>query len=94
MYSSDSNAKVYRSWDYSPSGRLAMTLTDAARFQWGRDGLIGHWHDRKGKQLEDYLDSAMAALAASAVAIKHRLAEEAEQAGRGAGTAPPGPGTA
>lgn len=71
--------KVYRAWDHIPSGRLAMTFTDATRFYWGRDGLVGHWRDRKNKRLEDYLDEAMAALVASAVAVRHRLAEEAER---------------
>ncbi len=41
--------------------------------------MIGHWHDRKNKRLENHLDEAMAALATGAVAVKHRLAEEAEQ---------------
>jgi hypothetical protein len=56
-----------------------MMLTDATRYRYGRDGLVGHWYDRKGKRLEDYLDDAMAALATGAVAIKHRLAVEAEK---------------
>lgn len=55
-----------------------MTITDATRFRWDREGLIGHWRDRRGKRLEDYLDEAMAALVTAAVAVKHRLAEEAE----------------
>jgi hypothetical protein len=57
-----------------------MIFTDATRYRYGRDGLIGHWYDRKGKRLEEYLDEAMAALATSAVAVKHRLALEAEKA--------------
>jgi hypothetical protein len=77
FYSSDS--KAYRSWDYFPSGKLSMMLTDGTRYRSGRDGLIGHWYDRKGKSLEEYLDDAMAALATGAVAIKHRLALEAEK---------------
>jgi hypothetical protein len=77
LYSSD--AKAYPAWDYLPSGKLSMMLTDATRYRYGRDGLVGHWYDRKGKRVEDYLDEAMAALATGAVAIKHRLAVEAEK---------------
>ena len=73
------DTKVYRSWDYLPSGRLAMAFTDATRFYWGRDGLVGHWRDRKSKRVEDYLDETMAALVTGAVAVRHRLAEEAER---------------
>ncbi|MDZ5698662.1 hypothetical protein [Chelativorans sp. M5D2P16] len=79
LYSSRRETKAYRSWDYYPSGRLAMTFTDATRFRWGRDRNIGHWHDRKNKRLEDYLGEALAALATGAVAINHRLSEEAEE---------------
>jgi len=79
IYSSDSRVKAYRSWDYFPSGRLAMDFSDSTRFCWGRQGLVGRWHDRKNRSLEDYLDDAMAALVTGAVAINHRLAEEAEK---------------
>jgi hypothetical protein len=65
LYSSE--AKAYPDWDYAPSGKLSMMLTDATRYRYGRDGLVGHWYDRKGKRLEDYLDDAMAALATGAV---------------------------
>lgn len=77
LYSSD--RKPYDAWDYLPSGKLAMTLTDATRFCWGRDGQLGHWYDRKGKRLEQYLSQAMAVLPIGAAEIKHRLAVEAEQ---------------
>lgn len=40
---------------------------------------MGHLYGRKGKQLEDYLDDAMAALVTGVVAVKHRLTEEAER---------------
>jgi len=81
LYSSR-DTKAYRSWDYFPSGRLAMTLFDGTRRRWDQDRLVGRWHDRKGKRLEDCLDEAMAALVTSTVAISHRLAEEAERARR------------
>ncbi len=78
LYSSRST-KVYRSWDYFPSGRLAMSFTDATRSVWDQDGPVGRWRDRKNRRLEEYLDEAMAALVACSVAVKHRLAEKAEQ---------------
>jgi hypothetical protein len=79
LYSRGRDTKAYRSWDYFPSGRLAMDFTDTTRFGWGRERLVGRWHDRKGRRLEDYLDEAMAALVTGAVAINHRLADEAEK---------------
>ncbi|MCC6915643.1 MAG: hypothetical protein IT566_18240 [Rhodospirillaceae bacterium] len=79
LYSSNSNLKAYASWDYSPSGRLSLTFTDATRFYWGGDGRVGNWRDRKNAPLDTYLDDAMRALALGAVDIKRRLAEEAEQ---------------
>ena len=77
LYNPD--AKVYRSWDYFPSGRLAITFEDGTRYRWRREGLVGNWRDRKSHRLEDYLIAVLSALAAAAVAIKHRLAEEAER---------------
>jgi hypothetical protein len=56
-----------------------MSFTDATRSVWDQNGLVGRWRDRRSKQLEDYLDEAMAALVASSVAVKHRLAEAAER---------------
>jgi hypothetical protein len=79
LYSSRSDTRVYRSWDYFASDRLALTFTDTTRWGWGRDRQVGHWHDRKSKKLEQYLDDALAALVTGTVAIKHRLAEEAEK---------------
>lgn len=79
LYSSRSEGSVFRSWDQVPSGRLAMTLRDPSAPRWGRKDLIGHWCDRRNKPLEDYLDQAMATLATSALAIRHRHAEEAEK---------------
>ena len=81
-YASRAETKVYRTWDYRPSNRLAMRFVDGTRYGWGRDKIVGHWCDRKTKKLEDYLDAAMAALATGAIAINHRLALEAEEARR------------
>jgi hypothetical protein len=71
--------KAYRSWDYESSGRLSLTIRDASLPSWRREALIGAWRDRKGRRLEDYLDEAMSALVEAAVAITHRMAEEAER---------------
>jgi len=79
LYSSRSDTNVYRSWDYLPSGRLAMAFTDTTCSPWDRSRLIGQWRDRKSKRLEEYLDEAIATLATAAVAVNHRLAEEAER---------------
>lgn len=79
LYSLPRDRKVYRAWDHYPSGRLAMTLIDTTSRRWDRSRVIGQWRDRKGSRLEDYLDTAMTALVAGAVAVRHRLAEEAER---------------
>ena len=71
--------KAYPTWDYSPSGRLAMTFKDTTLAYWRREALIVTWRDRKGGRLEGDLDDAMTTLVAAAVAIRHRLAEEAGQ---------------
>lgn len=52
LYSSGQATEVYRSWDYSPSGRLAMTFTDGTRYWWvGRatsaTGMSGNISDSK-----------------------------------------------
>lgn len=78
LYSPDS--KAYRSWDYSPSGRLAIEITDPTQFSWRSENLIGRWHDRHMKKLEDYLGEVMAALPVAAVRVKQRRAEEVERA--------------
>ena len=65
IYSSRREVKVYTSWDYFPSGRLSMTLTDSTLRSWQQGALVGRWHDRKNKKLEEYLDAAIAAMVAS-----------------------------
>ena len=77
LYSSR-DTQVYCLWDYFPSGRLAMALTDGTRFRWGRDGLVGCWRDRKSESLEEYLGDAKVALVTNSVSINHRLTEEAK----------------
>lgn len=79
LYSSQRTTKVYPAWDYGPSGRLSMTFEDGSTYRWGRNGLIGHWHDRKRSRLEGVLTDALATLATGVVLVKQRLAEEAEK---------------
>lgn len=83
-YAYRSNWKCYPSWDYFPSGRLTMAFIDTTRRGWMEGAVIGRWRDRKSKRLEDYLDDAMAALVSGAIAVKYRLAEEAEDERRSA----------
>lgn len=78
LYSSKS--KAWRSWNYFPSGRLSLEITDPTRYRWGGKHVVGRWHDRASKKLESYLGAAMVALVTAAALVKHRRAEEAEQA--------------
>lgn len=71
---------VYALWDYFPSDRLSLEVTDPTRYRWYRENLVGRWHDRKAKRLEDQLSAVIIALVAGAAAIKHYRAEEAEKA--------------
>jgi hypothetical protein len=69
-----------RSWTYFPSGRLCLEVSDPSRYSWQNEHLIGRWYDRKTKTLEAYLGEVIIALSPAAVLIKHRRAEEEEQA--------------
>jgi hypothetical protein len=57
-----SNRKVYPAWDYSPSGRLALEVSDPKQVQWRANPVVGRWRDRSVKRLEEYLSEVMAAL--------------------------------
>ncbi|MGE3227282.1 MAG: hypothetical protein AB7I72_24630, partial [Parvibaculaceae bacterium] len=45
---------VWRTWDYLPSGRLCLQLTDPTQMRWNDKNLVGRWYDRKTKPLESY----------------------------------------
>jgi len=75
----ESDWKLYRTWDYCPSGRLSLQITDPTATDWSSKNLIGRWHDRRTKKLEDYLPRIMATLASAPVSVRHRREEEAEQ---------------
>ncbi|CAN5505302.1 hypothetical protein BH10PSE11_BH10PSE11_13420 [soil metagenome] len=76
LYSSTS--KAYRTWDYYPSGRFSFELWSGDRTRWSAEK-AGHWYDRPTKRVEEYLNDAIVALVSSAVLIKHKRAEAAEQ---------------
>lgn len=49
------NRKAYRSWDYFPSGRLSISLSDTVGNRWERDSIEKRWRDTKGRTLESRL---------------------------------------
>jgi hypothetical protein len=77
MYSSET--RHWRSWDYVPSGRLAVTLTDPLREHWQPGHQLGRWHDRKSTRIEGSLAAILVAAHVGFALVRHnRLADEAE----------------
>jgi hypothetical protein len=72
--------KAYRTWDYSPSGRLVMEISDPKQVRWQSDPIVGRWRDRTSTRLEDYLGETMVALKTGAAVARHQRAKEAEEA--------------
>ncbi len=72
--------KVWRTWTYSPSGRLCIELSDPTHYRWNNEHLIGRWYDRKNKSGDEYLRELIVALAPAAALVKHRRAEAEERA--------------
>jgi hypothetical protein len=70
---------VWRPWDYFPSGRLAFEVTDPSQYRWNGEHVVGRWHDRGSKQLEQYIGEAIVALVTGAAMAKHRRAEAERQ---------------
>jgi hypothetical protein len=69
----------WRSWDYVPSGRLSVTLTDPLRGHWHASHLLGRWHDRKSTRIEANLGAILVAAHVGSALVRHnRLADEAE----------------
>src|SRR5262249_18464425 len=75
-----SNHKVYRTWDYFPSGRLMLEISDPMQARWRSDPIAGRWGDRNTKRLEQYLGEMMVALRTGAAVARHQRAKEAEEA--------------
>ncbi len=85
----ETNRKVYRTWDYFPSGRLTIALQDTNSYSWRERGLSKRWRDRKGKTLEDQLAEVFAWLEPASVMAREKRLEvedrrrrEAEEAER------------
>jgi hypothetical protein len=77
LYSRD--RQHWRSWDYFPSGRLTLTLTDPLRSQWQDGRMLGRWYDRKSSKLEAYLSDILVGMLTGAATARHnRIATEVE----------------
>lgn len=71
--------KVYRTWDYCPSGRLTLLLSASERYDW-RDELIEHrWRDRKSKSLEQSLADVFVWLASAEALVRERRLKHEEK---------------
>jgi hypothetical protein len=81
LYSSTRETKVYRSWDYFPSGRLSFELFEKDWHPWSTtSGHAGRWYDRPTKRAEDYLNASIIATVSCSAIVKHQKAVAAEQA--------------
>ena len=80
-YRSDAaaNRKVYRTWDYFPSGRLTIALRDTNSYSWRERELSKRWRDRKGKTLEDQLAEVFVWLEPASVMAKQKRLEIEER---------------
>ena len=56
-YPSDyySDRKVYRTWDYFPSGRLSISVNDACDGGWRSETITRQWRDTSKHKVEDRL---------------------------------------
>ena len=77
----DADRQHWRRWDHVPSGRLSLTLIDPLRHQWQSDHVLGRWHDRSARRLENYLQEIVIGILTGAAIVRHnRIASEtAEQ---------------
>jgi hypothetical protein len=73
LYGSD--RRHWRTWDYFASGRLSLSVVDPLRNQWQSDHLIGRWHDRKTRRLEDYMNEMVVAMFAGSAIVRHNRIE-------------------
>jgi hypothetical protein len=73
----DRDRQHWLTWDYFPSGRLSLTLTDPLRSHWESGHLLGRWHDRKARSLETYLNGILVGMLTGAAIIRrNRIAVE------------------
>jgi hypothetical protein len=76
----NSQTKVYRTWDWLPSGRLSFGIYAADWRDDYQECRAGLWYDRAGSRVEDYLNAAVIALVSTAAHIRHKRAIAAEKA--------------
>jgi hypothetical protein len=69
----------WRSWDYSPSGRLSLVLENPKWTGWSSDRILGRWHDRKSTTVEQQLNDVVVAMHAGAALIRHNRAAAEER---------------
>jgi len=70
----------WRRWDYLPSGRLSLTLTDPLKSQWQDGHVLGRWYDRRTTKLEKYLGNVLLGMLTGAARVQHnRIIAEAEK---------------
>ncbi|MBR0739657.1 hypothetical protein JQ581_22240 [Bradyrhizobium liaoningense] len=70
----------WRNWDYQPSGRLSLTLTDPLRSQWQDGYVLGRWNDRRTCKLESFLGDVLVGMLTGAATARHnRITAEAEK---------------
>jgi hypothetical protein len=59
---------------------VSLTLIDPLKSQWNSGHLLGRWYDRKGKNLESYLNDILVAMLTGAAIVRHnRIAAEAAE---------------
>jgi hypothetical protein len=76
----DRDRQLWSSWDYFPSGRLTLTLTDPLKSPWQDGRVLGRWYDRKTSKLEAYLGDVLVEMLTGAATVRHnRIAAEAER---------------
>ena len=79
QHDTPSNRKVYRTWDYFPSGRLTIELQDTNRTRWGEQALLKKWRDRKTNRVENRLTDIFTWLEPASVIAREKRIEIGEQ---------------
>ncbi|WOJ95527.1 hypothetical protein R0137_09695 [Congregibacter brevis] len=74
------NRKAYPMWDYFPSGRLSMALSDTVGYGWGRDKIERRWRDTKARTLESRLPEVVLWLEEAVPLVRTKRLEAERQA--------------
>jgi hypothetical protein len=77
LYSGD--RKVYPLWDYFPSGRLMLEISDPLQHRWKGDPIAGRWRDTSARRLEDRTLEMMVALKVGGAKACYQRAKDAEE---------------